>query len=124
MEGGKLSRPKHYRKGAQPVPKAVNHSGCCDRHKCPWLLTPQSVMPSLNHCNLQRHMGVNNLPKIVTRQRHSREVNSQPSSCKSNAITTRLPSHPFVTRNKCTLNNVHQMTSYFKDLTDFLCREG
>jgi len=47
-----ISRPRHCRKGAQPVPKAV--------------------MPSLNHCDLQRHVGVNNLPKVVTRQRRGR----------------------------------------------------
>ena len=57
-------------------------------------VTPQSIMPSLNHCDLQRHVGVNNLPKVVTPQRRGRELNSQPSSCKSNALTTRLPSHP------------------------------
>ena len=28
-------------------------------------LTPQSIMPSLNHCDLLRHAGVNNLPKVV-----------------------------------------------------------
>jgi len=33
-------------------------------------LTPQSIMPSLNHCDLLRHLGVNNLLKVVTRQRH------------------------------------------------------
>ena len=34
-----------------------------------WLqpLKPQSIMPSLNHCELLRHVGVNNLPKVVTR---------------------------------------------------------
>ena len=52
-------------------------------------------MPSLNHCDLLRHVGVNNnLPKVVTRQRRGRELNSQPASCKSNALATRLPSHP------------------------------
>jgi len=35
-------------------------------------------MPSLNHCDLLRHVGVNNLPKVVTRQRRGRELNSQP----------------------------------------------
>jgi len=43
-------------------------------------------MPSLNHCDLLRHVGVNNLPKVVTRQRRGRELNLQPSSCKSNAL--------------------------------------
>jgi len=50
-------------------------------------------MPSLNHCDLLRHVGVNNLPKVVTRQRRGRELNSQPASCESNALATRLPSY-------------------------------
>jgi len=93
MDGGRLSRPRHCKKGAQPVTKTVHRSGCHDKHN--WLqpLTPQSVMPSLNHCNLQRHVGVNNLSKVVTRQRRSRKLNSQPASCKSNALATRLLSH-------------------------------
>ena len=35
-------------------------------------------------------MGVNNLPKVVTRQRGGRESNLQPSSYKCNAVTTKL----------------------------------
>ena len=92
-EGGRLSRPRHCRKGAQPVPKAVHRSGCRDKHNWPRPLMPQSIMLSLNHSDLPRHVGVNNLPTVVTRQRRGRELNSQPSSCKSNALATRLPSH-------------------------------
>jgi len=66
-------------------------SGCRDKHNWPQPLTPQSIMPSVNQCDLQRHVGVNNLPEVVTRQRRGRELNSQPSSCKSNALITRLP---------------------------------
>ena len=93
-QGGRLSRPRHCRKGVQPVPKAVHHSGCRDKHNWPRPLTPQSIMPSLNHCDLLRHVGVNNLPKVVTWQRQGWELNSQPASCKSNALATRLQSHP------------------------------
>jgi len=57
----------------QPVPKAVHRSGCRDKHNWPRPITPQSVMPLLNHCDLLRHVGVNNLPKVVTRQRRGRE---------------------------------------------------
>jgi len=32
-EGGRLSRPRHCSKGAQPMPKAAYRSGCCDKHK-------------------------------------------------------------------------------------------
>ena len=31
-EGGRLSRPRHCSKGAQPVPKPVYRSGCHDKH--------------------------------------------------------------------------------------------
>ena len=34
-EGGRLSRPRHYSKGAQPIPKAVYRSGCRDKHNRP-----------------------------------------------------------------------------------------
>ena len=56
MEGGRLSQPTHCRKGAQPVPKAVHRTGCRDKHNWPRPLTPQSIMPSLNHCDLLRHV--------------------------------------------------------------------
>ena len=55
-EGGRLSRPRDYRKSVQPVPKAVHCSSCRDKHNWPWPLTSQSVMPSLNHCDLPRHV--------------------------------------------------------------------
>ena len=76
------------------MPKAVHRSGCRDKHN--WLqpLTPQSIMPSLDHCDLLRHVGVSSLPKVVTRQRRGRELNSQPASSKSNALATRPSSHP------------------------------
>jgi len=71
-EGGRLSRPRHCSKSVQPVPKAVYLNGC-------GRLRPAS-----------RHVGVNNLPKVVARLRGGRESNSQPSSCES----TGLPSDP------------------------------
>jgi len=39
-------------------------------------------------------MGVNSLPKTVTRQRRDCDLNPGPSSPESNTLTTRLPSHP------------------------------
>ena len=48
MKAGRLSRPKHCRKGAQPVLKTVYHSSCRDKHNCQRRdsnldpLTPQS----------------------------------------------------------------------------------
>jgi len=35
MEGGRLSRPRHCSKGAQPVPKTVHRSSCRDKHNRP-----------------------------------------------------------------------------------------
>jgi len=42
------------------VPKAVHRSGCRDKHNWPRPLTPQSIIPLLNHCDLLRHVGENN----------------------------------------------------------------
>jgi len=40
-------------------------------------------------------MGVNSLPKTVTRQRRDCDLNPAPSAPESSTLTTRLPSHPF-----------------------------
>ena len=39
-------------------------------------------------------MGVNSLPKTVTRQRRDCDLNSGPSAPESSMLTIRLPSHP------------------------------
>jgi len=39
-------------------------------------------------------MGVNSLPKTVTRQRRYCDLNQGPSVPESSTLTTRLPSHP------------------------------
>ena len=44
-------------------------------------------------------MGVNSLPKTVTRQRRGCDFNPGPAAPESSALTTRLPSHPPVTCN-------------------------
>ena len=41
-------------------------------------------------------MGVNSLPKSVTRERHGCDLNPSPSAPVSCTVTTRLPSHPYV----------------------------
>ena len=47
-------------------------------------------------------MGVNSLPKTVTRQRRGCDLNPGPSALVSSALTTRLPSHPCLSRcNDC-----------------------
>ena len=39
-------------------------------------------------------MGVNSLPKTVTRQRRDYDLNPGPSATESSTLTTGLPSHP------------------------------
>ena len=39
-------------------------------------------------------MGVNSLPKTVTRQRRDCDLNPGPSAPESSTLTSRLPSHP------------------------------
>ena len=46
----------------------------------------------------QRHEGVNSLPKTVTRQRRGCDLNPGPTAPEASALTTRLPSHPDLTR--------------------------
>jgi len=41
-------------------------------------------------------MGVNSLPKSVTRQRRGCDLNPGPSAPESSTLTSRLPSHPFL----------------------------
>jgi len=40
-------------------------------------------------------MGVNSLPKTVTRQRYDCDLSPGPSAPESSTLTTRLPSHPY-----------------------------
>ena len=44
-------------------------------------------------------MGVNSLPKTVTRQRCDCDLNPGPTVPESSTLTTRLPSHPLANRN-------------------------
>ena len=48
-------------------------------------------------------MGVNSLPKTVTRQRRDCDLNPGPSAPESSTVTTRLPSHP---------SQVHRMLKF------------
>ena len=52
MEGGRLSRPRHCSKGAQPVPKTVYRSSCRDKHNRPRRdlnLDPLTAVRRANH---------------------------------------------------------------------------
>ena len=44
-------------------------------------------------------MGVNSLPKTVTRQRRDCDLNQGPAAPESSTLTTRLPSHPNIAAN-------------------------
>ena len=48
----------------------------------------------VNRCT----MGVNSLPKTVTRQRRGCDLNPGPAAPESSTLTTRLPSHPFASK--------------------------
>jgi len=50
-EGGRLSRPRHCSKGAQPVPKAVYRSGCRDKHNRPVWFEPGSSHTAVGRTN-------------------------------------------------------------------------
>jgi len=45
-------------------------------------------------------MGVNSLPKTVTRQRRGCDLNPGPSAPESSTLTTRIPSHNLITDDK------------------------
>jgi len=47
-------------------------------------------------------MGVNSLPKTLTRQCRGCDLNPGPTAPESSTLTTRLPSHPTITN--CVLN--------------------
>jgi len=42
----------------------------------------------------QRHIGVNNLPKVIARQCSGRKLNPRPLDHESNMLATTPPSHP------------------------------
>ena len=59
-------------------------------------LPPQPLRGLLPYCCLVNRgtMGVNSLPKTVTRQRRDCDLNPGPSAPESSTLATRLPSHP------------------------------
>jgi len=53
-----VGRPRHCRKGVQPMTMAVHRSGCRDKQL-------DAASHTADHYDLQRHVDVNNLPKVV-----------------------------------------------------------
>jgi len=82
-ESVRLSQPRYCSNDAQPVSKAVYRSG--SRNKLSYHHRP--LRPACSHT------GLNNLAKVVFRQRGGRESNSPLSSRESKPLTTRLPGH-------------------------------
>ena len=61
----------------------------------------------------QRHMCVNNLPKVVAWQRNGRELNSRPLESQANALTITPPGHTTSrTVSICQENNCHNRYRY------------
>jgi len=84
--------------GSQPVSDVSHKPG----GRLPLL----SARPAVTPATLKRAatsfvnrgtMGVNSLPKTVTRQRRDCDLNPDPSAPESSTLTTRLPSHPMRT---------------------------
>jgi len=57
-------------------------------------------------------VGVNNLPKVVTRQHGGRGSNSRPLSHQSDTLATRLSSHPIFVEVTKYLHNSSTSTVY------------
>ena len=72
-----------------------------------------STLP-LDHLHLQRHMGVNNLPRVATRQCAGWESNLQPLDHKSNAIplyyraTYAFEVHLTLSRRRLETSSIHE----------------
>jgi len=66
--------------------------------RLPLLSTRPVVTHTTQFCCLVNTMGVNSLPKTVTRQRCGCDLNPGPSAPESSTLTTRLPSHPHNTK--------------------------
>ena len=84
------------------IPVLGSQPAGCVSHKPGGRLPLLSARPAVTPegcyqfcCLLNRGtMGVNSLPKTVTRQRRGCDLNPGPSAPESSTITTRIPSHP------------------------------
>ena len=97
VEGRRLSWPEHTCRltacsrllARAKSPGRDSHSQC-ESYEC-------DTLP-LDHLHLQRHMGVNNLPRVVTGQCASRELNLQPLDYKSNTLPLHYRALGLITR--------------------------
>ena len=84
------------------VPELISWSACRRLSHKPdgrlQLLSDRPAESCYQFCCLVNRgtMGVNSLPKTVTRQRHDCDLNPGPSAPESSTLTTRLPSHPYI----------------------------
>jgi len=87
---------KHWRQYSLQVTWIINPTVGC-HYFPPGLQLPSQPLRGLLPILItgeQRLMGVNSLPKTVTRQRRDCDLNPGPSPPESSTLTTRLPSHP------------------------------
>ena len=76
----------------------------------PWCGQPWDRGRLKNRNRNEDTMGVNSLPKTVTRQRRDSDLNPGPSVPESSTLTTRLPSHPsrlLITANNWSAQHLH-----------------
>ena len=72
-------------------------------------------------------MGVNSLPKTVTRQRHGCDLNTGPFAPESSTLTTRLPSHPLLVITVFVWNKLRekicadQQTQVYLEIVHYIC---
>jgi len=67
-------------------------------------------------------MGVNSLPKTVTRQRCGRDLNLGTSALESSMLTTRLPSHPIFYANIILITTKLYLPLTFRSPTETVAR--
>ena len=82
--------------GSQPAGDVSRKPAVGCHYFPPGLQLPQN--PYQFRCLVNRGtMGVNSLPKTVSRQRRGCDLNPGPTAPESSMLTTRLPSHPGIT---------------------------
>ena len=108
MEGGRLSRHRHCSKGAQPVPKAVYRTSCCDKPTLPQCnlnlgpltlqsgtLTTQLLRPDMCVCVVSMSP-VTDVSCLFVERQHQTSVASRRGASRRCAPTSDIDSVSFV----------------------------
>jgi len=90
--------------GSQPAGDVSHKPG--DRLSVLSARPPQPLrgLPAISLLGERGTMGVNSLPKSVTRQHHGSDLNPGPTASESSTLTTRLPSHPKTVDRSCSVD--------------------